>query len=174
MIYDLGDRTPVFEGDGHFIADNATIIGSVRLGANASVWFNCVLRGDNDWLIIGARSNVQDGAVLHTDPGLELVVGSGVTIGHKVMLHGCTIGDNSLIGIGSTVLNGASIGSNCIVGAHALVTEDKAFPNGSLILGAPARVARELEAGEIELIRKSADIYVENAARFSSDLLARV
>jgi carbonic anhydrase/acetyltransferase-like protein (isoleucine patch superfamily) len=174
VIYDLGDRTPVFEGDGHFIADNATIIGSVRLGANASVWFNCVLRGDNDWLIIGARSNVQDGAVLHTDPGLELVVGSGVTIGHKVMLHGCTIGDNSLIGIGSTVLNGASIGSNCIVGAHALVTEDKAFPNGSLILGAPARVARELEAGEIELIRKSADIYVENAARFSSDLLARV
>ena len=174
MIYDLGDRKPVFEGDGHFIADNATIIGSVRLGANASVWFNCVLRGDNDWLVVGERSNIQDGSVLHTDPGLELVVGRGVTIGHKVMLHGCAIGDNSLIGIGSTVLNGAKIGSNCIVGAHALVTEDKAFPDGSLILGAPARVVRELEDGEIALIRKSADIYVANAARFSSDLLARV
>jgi carbonic anhydrase/acetyltransferase-like protein (isoleucine patch superfamily) len=174
VIYDLGARAPVFEGDGHFIADNATIIGSVRLGASASVWFNCVLRGDNDWLIVGERSNIQDGSVLHTDPGLELVVGSGVTVGHKVMLHGCTIGDNSLIGIGSTVLNGAKIGSNCIVGAHALVTEGKEFPDGSLILGAPARVVRELDAGEIEMVRKSADIYVENAARFSSDLLARV
>jgi carbonic anhydrase/acetyltransferase-like protein (isoleucine patch superfamily) len=112
--------------------------------------------------------------VLHTDPGLELVVGSGVTVGHKVMLHGCTIGDNSLVGIGSTVLNGAKIGNNCIVGAHALVTEDKTFADGSLILGAPARVVRELDAGEIEMIRTSADIYVENAARFSSDLLARV
>jgi carbonic anhydrase/acetyltransferase-like protein (isoleucine patch superfamily) len=174
VIYDLGDRAPVFEGEGHFIADNATIIGSVRLGANASVWFNCVLRGDNDWLIVGERSNIQDGSVLHTDPGLPLVVGSGVTIGHKVMLHGCAIGDNSLIGIGSTVLNGARIGSNCIVGANALVTEDKTFPDGSLILGAPARVARELDDGEFALIRRSADIYVANAARFSSDLLARV
>ena len=174
MIYDHGDRKPVFEGDGHFIAENATFIGSVRLGAIARVWFNCVLRGDNDWLVVGERSNIQDGSVLHTDPGLELVVGRGVTIGHKVMLHGCAIGDNSLIGIGSTVLNGAKIGSNCIVGAHALVTEDKAFPDGSLILGAPARVVRELEDGEIALIRKSADIYVANAARFSSDLLARV
>ena len=174
MIYDLGARAPVFEGDGHFIADNATIIGSVRLGASASVWFNCVLRGDNDWLIVGERSNIQDGSVLHTDPGLELVVGGGVTIGHKVMLHGCTIGDNSLIGIGSTVLNGAKIGSNCIVGAHALVTEDKVFPDGSLILGSPARVVRELEDSEIALVRQSADVYVANAARFSSDLLARV
>ena len=174
MIYDLGARAPVFEGDGHFIADNATIIGSVRLGACASVWFNCVLRGDNDWLIVGERSNIQDGSVLHTDPGLELVVGGGVTIGHKVMLHGCTIGDNSLIGIGSTVLNGAKIGNNCIVGAHALVTEDKVFPDGSLILGSPARVVRELEDSEIALVRQSADVYVANAARFSSDLLARV
>jgi len=173
VIYSLGDRAPVFEGDGHFVADNATLIGSVRLGDRASVWFNCVLRGDNDWLIVGERSNIQDGSVLHTDPGLELVVGNGVTVGHKVMLHGCTIGDNSLIGIGSTVLNGAKIGSNCIVGAHALVTENKVFPDGSLILGAPARVARELDAEEIALIGKSADIYVRNAARFSSGLLAR-
>ena len=174
MIYDLGDRVPVFEGSGHFVADNATLIGSVRLRSEASVWFNCVLRGDNDWLIVGERSNIQDGSVLHTDPGLELVVGNGVTIGHKVMLHGCTIGNNSLIGIGSTVLNGAKIGDNCIVGAHALVTEGKEFPDGSLILGSPARVVRELDAGEIAQIRASADIYVANAARFSSDLLARV
>jgi len=174
VIYRLGDRVPVFEGDGHFVADNATLVGSVRLGDKASVWFNCVLRGDNDWLVVGARSNIQDGSVLHTDPGLELVVGAGVTIGHKVMLHGCTIGDNSLVGIGSTILNRARIGSNCVVGAHALVTEGKEFPDGSLILGAPARVVRDLDAAEIALIRKSAEIYVDNAARFSSDLLARI
>ena len=173
MIYSLGDRAPVFEGNGHFVADNATLIGSVRLGDSASIWFNCVLRGDNDWLIVGERSNIQDGSVLHTDPGLELVVGNGVTVGHKAMLHGCKIGDNSLIGIGSTVLNGAKIGSNCIVGAHTLVTENKVFPDGSLILGAPARVAREIDAQEIALISRSADIYVRNAARYSSDLLAR-
>ena len=170
MIYDLGDRTPVFEGDGHFIADNATIIGSVRLGASASVWFNCVLRGDNDWLVVGERSNIQDGSVLHTDPGIELVVGDGVTVGHKVMLHGCEIGSNSLIGIGSTVLNGAKIGKNCLVGAHALVTENKVFPDGSLILGAPASVVRELTDDELALIRRSADVYVDNAGRFSRSL----
>ena len=174
MIYALGEREPVFEGSGHFVADNATLIGSVRLGDRASVWFNCVLRGDNDWLTVGPRSNIQDGSVLHTDPGLELVIGAGVTVGHKVMLHGCTVGDNSLIGIGSTVLNGARIGSNSVVGAHALVTEGKEFPDGVLILGAPAKVVRELEAAEIAEIRRSADAYVENAARFSSDLLPRV
>jgi len=174
VIYALGDRAPVFDGDGHFVAPNATLIGSVRLGDKASVWFNCVLRGDNDWLVIGERSNIQDGSVLHTDPGLEVVVGKGVTVGHKVMLHGCTVGDNTLIGIGSTVLNGAKIGNNCIVGAHALVTENKEFPDGSLILGAPARVVRELDSREIAMIGKSAEIYVENAARFSSDLFARV
>ena len=174
MIYALGEREPVFEGSGHFVADNATLIGSVRLGDRASVWFNCVLRGDNDWLTVGPRSNIQDGSVLHTDPGLELVIGAGVTVGHKVMLHGCTVGDNSLIGIGSTVLNGARIGSNSVVGAHALVTEGKEFPDRVLILGAPAKVVRELEAAEIAEIRRSADVYVENAARFSSDLFPRV
>ena len=174
MIYTLGERAPVFEGAGHFVADNATLIGSVRLGDRASVWFNCVLRGDNDWLIIGERSNIQDGSVLHTDEGIELVVGNGVTIGHKVMLHGCSIGDDSLIGIGSTVLNGAKIGKNCLVGAHALVTENKEFPDGSLILGAPAKVARELSEEEQAHIRCSADIYVQNASRFSSDLVPGV
>lgn len=166
----LGDRQPVLEGKDHYIADNASIIGSVRLKDASSVWFNCVLRGDNDWIEIGERSNIQDGSVLHTDPGLTLTVGNNVTVGHKVMLHGCTIGDNTLVGIGSTILNGARVGSNCIVGAHALITENKAFPEGSLILGAPARVARQLSQEEIAAIGNSADVYVANAARFSRDL----
>ena len=170
MIYALGDRKPEFEGSGHFVADNATVIGSVRLGDSASVWFNCVLRGDNDWLVVGERSNIQDGSVLHTDDGIELVIGRNVTVGHKVMLHGCTIGDNSLIGIGSTVLNKAQIGNNCIVGANSLVTEGKTFPDGSLILGSPAKVARSLSDEEIAFIKWSADIYVRNAARFNEQL----
>ena len=170
MIRALGDRQPVLEGSGHFIAENATIVGSVRLRDCSSVWFNSVLRGDNDWLEIGERSNVQDGCVLHTDPGIPLIIGDGVTIGHMAMLHGCTIGPDSLIGIGSTVLNGASIGKNCIVGAHALVTEDKTFPDGSLILGSPAKVVRELEPQEIAQIAASAEIYVANARRFNDEL----
>ena len=174
MICALGEREPIIEGTGHFVADNATVIGSVRLGDRASVWFNCVLRGDNDWLIIGPRTNIQDGSVLHTDPGIELVVGAGVTIGHRAMLHGCTIGENTLIGIGSTILNGASIGANSIVGANSLVTENKCYPDGKLIIGSPARPVRDLSEDEIAQIGRSADIYVENAARFSSDLFARV
>ena len=165
MIFELGDRKPVFEGSGHFIAENASVIGSVRLSGQTSVWFNCVLRGD-----IGERSNVQDGSVLHTDPGLKLTVGRNVTIGHKVMLHGCTIGDDSLIGIGSTILNGATVGANCVVGAHTLITENKTFPEGTLILGAPARVVRELSDDEKAMIAKSADVYVANAKRFSEEL----
>ena len=166
MIYTLGDRAPEFEGDGHFVADSASVIGSVRLKDKASIWFNCVLRGDNDWLVVGERSNIQDGSVLHTDPGIQLVIGDNVTVGHKVMLHGCEIGNNSLIGIGSTVLNGAMIGKNSLVGAHALITENKVFPDGSLILGATASVVRELTDEEIALIRRSADVYVDNAERF--------
>lgn len=170
MIYTLGDRTPVFEGDNHFIADGARIIGNVRLRSHCSVWFNCVLRGDNDWLDIGEGSNVQDGCVLHTDPGFPLTIGSNVTVGHKVMLHGCTIRDNSLVGIGSTVLNGAVIGKNCIVGANSLVTEGKSFPDGSLILGAPAKLMRELSDAEIASIGVSAEHYVANAARYLKEL----
>jgi len=169
-MHALGDRQPVLEGNNHYIADNSSIIGSVRLKDASSVWFNCVLRGDNDWIEIGERSNIQDGSVLHTDPGLKLTVGNNVTIGHKVTLHGCTIGNNSLIGIGSTILNGARVGNNCIVGAHSLITENKEFPDGSLILGAPARVARQLTPEEIAAIGQSADIYVENALRFSREL----
>ena len=169
-MHALGDRQPVLEGNNHYIADNSSIIGSVRLKDASSVWFNCVLRGDNDWIEIGERSNIQDGSVLHTDPGLKLTVGNNVTIGHKVTLHGCTIGNNSLIGIGSTILNGARVGNNCIVGAHSLITENKEFPDGSLILGAPARVARQLTPEEIAAIGQSADIYVENALRPSREL----
>jgi carbonic anhydrase/acetyltransferase-like protein (isoleucine patch superfamily) len=172
VLYALGERRPVVDGDGHFLAHNASIIGSVRLGPQSSVWFNCVLRGDNDWIEIGARSNIQDGSVLHTDPGLRLIIGDNVTIGHKVMLHGCTIGDNSLIGIGSTILNGARIGKNCVVGAHSLVTEGKEFPDGSLIIGAPAKVARELADQDIAMLQRSADVYVANATRFNRELVA--
>lgn len=174
MIHVLGDRRPEFEGGGHFVADNATLIGTVRLKDRASVWYNCVLRGDNDWITVGERSNIQDASLLHTDPGLELDVGSGVTVGHGATLHGCTIGDDSLVGIGSTILNGARIGRNSIVGAHALVTENKEFPDGVMLLGAPAKIARALTDDEIAAIRSSADLYVENAARYLSDLVSRV
>ncbi|MGI9236757.1 MAG: gamma carbonic anhydrase family protein [Woeseiaceae bacterium] len=170
MMQALGDRAPVLEGSGHFIADNATIIGSVRLKDRSSIWFNSVLRGDNDWLEVGERSNIQDGCILHTDPGIPLIVGNGVTVGHRVMLHGCQIGDDSLIGIGSTLLNGATVGKNCLVGAHSLLTENKEFPEGSLILGSPARVARQLNEEEIAHIRWSADVYVKNAQRFNEQL----
>ena len=170
MIYALGDRRPTFESEAHFIADNATIIGSVHLKAEASVWFNCVLRGDNDRIEIGERSNIQDGSVLHTDPGFRLIVGDDVTVGHNVMLHGCRIGNNSLIGIGTTILNGASIGENCVVGAHSLITESKSFPAGSLILGSPAQFMRELSEEEIAQVTRSALVYVENSKRFRDQL----
>ena len=170
MIYALGEHEPELTGNGQFVADDATIIGKVRLLASASIWFGCVLRGDNEWIEVGEMSNVQDGCVLHTDMGYPLRIGRNVTVGHKVMLHGCTIGDSSLIGIGSTILNGAVIGKNCIVGANSLVTEKQAFPDGSLIFGAPARVRRPLTEAEISSITASAAHYVENATRYR-DLL---
>ena len=170
MIYSLGSNEPELVGDGHFVAPDATIIGNVRLLPGVSVWFNCVLRGDNDWIEVGENSNVQDGCVLHTDPGIPLTIGRNVTIGHKAMLHGCTIGDNSLIGIGSTVMNRAIIGPNTIVGANSLVTEKQAFPDGSLVFGSPARVMRRLTDAEIESIAASATHYVENAARYREQL----
>jgi carbonic anhydrase/acetyltransferase-like protein (isoleucine patch superfamily) len=170
VIYALDDRSPELVGDGHFVAANATVIGHVRLLPESSIWFNCVLRGDNEPIEVGAGSNVQDGCVLHTDPGFPLTIGAGVTVGHKVMLHGCTIGDNSLIGIGSTILNGATIGRNCLVGAHSLITEGKSFPDGSLILGSPAKAVRELTAEEIAGMTESARHYVANAARFQAEL----
>lgn len=172
MKYSLGDRTPVLEGEQHFIADGARVIGRVRLKTQSSVWFSAVLRGDNEWIEVGERSNVQDGSILHTDPGFPLTIGNDVTVGHKAMLHGCSIGDNSLIGIGSTVLNGAVIAENCIVGAHALITENKTFPPGSLIIGAPARVVRQLSEEEIASIGEAAEHYVDNSTRFRESLEA--
>lgn len=166
MIVTLGDRRPVLEGDGHYIAPGATLIGNVVLGASATVWYGAVIRADNDWIRIGAASNVQDGCVLHTDEGLELVVGDQVTIGHRAVLHGCRIGDRCIVGIGSIVMNGASIGSETIVGAGSLVTEGKRFPDGVLVLGAPARVARELTSAERESIRRSAERYVQKARQY--------
>jgi carbonic anhydrase/acetyltransferase-like protein (isoleucine patch superfamily) len=170
MIYSLGDREPEFEGNGHFVAPSASIIGSVTLKQGASVWFNAVLRGDNDLIEIGRNSNIQDGAVLHTDPGIELIVGDNVTVGHRAMLHGCTIGNNSLIGIGSTILNHAKIGGDCLVGAHSLITEGKEFPDGVLILGSPAKMIRELTEQEMESLKSSADVYVLNSQRFIREL----
>ena len=172
MLYALGERRPDIAETGTWVADNAVLVGAVRLHDHASVWFNAVLRGDNEWIEIGERSNVQDGSVLHTDPGCPLTVGRNVTIGHKVMLHGCTIGDNTLIGIGSTVLNNAVIPENCVVGAHALITEGKRFEPGSLILGSPARTVRSLDDEAIAMIRQSADVYVANAERYRRELAA--
>lgn len=172
MKYSLGEHQPVLEGNDHFIADGARIIGQVRLRSKSSIWFNCVLRGDTACIEVGVGSNVQDGSVLHADPGSPLTIGDNVTVGHMVMLHGCTIGNNTLIGIGSTVLNGAVIAENCIVGANALITENKTFPAGSLIIGSPARVARELSSEEIASIGEAAAHYVANAARYRQDLKA--
>ena len=170
MIYALGDRRPSFLGDAHFIAPSASVIGSVELNDAVSVWFGAVLRGDNDWIRIGPESNVQDGAILHTDPGLELNLGARVTVGHRAMLHGCTVGDQTLIGIGSTILNRATIGSNCVVGAHSLVTEGKAYPDGVLLMGAPARVVRELDEKEQAALKLSAATYVSHSRSYAEGL----
>ena len=170
MIYSLGDRTPEFRGDDYFIADGAVVIGSCVLEQNASIWFNAVLRGDNDLITIGENSNIQDGSVLHTDGGIPLTVGKNVTVGHKVMLHGCTIGDNSLIGINAVVLNGAKIGKGCLIGANALIPEGKEIPDGSLVMGSPGKVVRELSPEQQKGLEMSALHYVENFKRYKKDL----
>ncbi|MGK2915080.1 MAG: gamma carbonic anhydrase family protein [Porticoccaceae bacterium] len=169
MIYQFEDRIPDI-GDGVFVADSADVIGSVILGAGASVWFNAVIRGDTDTITIGAGSNVQDNAVIHTDPGIQVVVGSNVTIGHCAMVHGCTIGDNSLIGINAVVLNRARIGRNCLVGANALVPEGMEVPDNSMVLGIPAKVVRQLDDKGIAMLASSARIYQEKAASFRATL----
>ena len=168
-IYQLDDKTPQI-ADSAWVADNAEVMGDVRLGENVSIWFNTTLRGDNDPITIGDGSNIQDGSVLHTDEGVPLTIGRNVTVGHMVMLHGCTIGDESLIGIGAIVLNGAKIGRNCLVGAGALVTEGKEFPDGSMILGSPAKVVRQLTPEQIEGLRYSAQHYIDNAKRYKQGL----
>ncbi len=166
-IYAIDEFEPQLPAEGRrFIAPDATLIGKVRLEEDASVWFGCVLRGDRDWISIGARSNVQDLTVMHTDPGSPLTVESDCTIGHGCVLHGCFIGEGSLIGMGATILNGARIGRNCLVGANALVTEGRVFPDGSLIVGAPAKAVRELDEASIARMRRGAQHYVENAQRY--------
>lgn len=169
MIYSIDKNIPNYD-DSNFIAENATIIGKVELNSDVSIWFNVVIRGDNDPIIIGKGSNIQDGSILHTDIGAPLTIGKNVTIGHKVMLHGCNISDNCLIGINSTILNHAQIGKNSIVGANSLITENKVFPSNSLIMGSPAKVIRSLEEKEIKMIQFSAEHYVQNGQRFRKSL----
>lgn len=171
-IYKLGENAPCLPEDGEYwVAPNATVLGNVILHPGASIWFNAVLRGDNDPITIGANSNVQDGSVLHTDDGVPLTIGEGVTVGHKAMLHGCEIGDNTLIGIGAVVLNGAKIGKNCLIGANALITEGKVIPDNSLVMGQPGKVMRELDEAAIEVLRWSAAHYVMNWKRYAEGLV---
>jgi carbonic anhydrase/acetyltransferase-like protein (isoleucine patch superfamily) len=169
MLYDLGERRPLVHPS-CFVADTAQLIGSVALEEDASIWFQVVIRGDNDLITIGAGSNVQDSSVLHTDGGIQVRVGRGVTIGHRVMLHGCEIGDSSLIGIGAIVLNRAKIGRHCLIGAGALVTEGKVIPDRSLVLGSPGKVSRQLSDQEVAMLEGSAAHYVHNAKRYKSEL----
>ncbi len=168
-IYSLGERKPALGRDA-WVAPNATLIGDVRLGDDASIWWNAVVRGDNDPITIGRDTNIQDGSVLHSDPGEPLTIGDGVTVGHMVMLHSCEIGDNTLIGIGAVVLGRAKIGKNCIIGANALITEGKVIPDNSLVMGSPGKVVRELEPGQAEFLKASAAHYVQNWKRYARDL----
>jgi carbonic anhydrase/acetyltransferase-like protein (isoleucine patch superfamily) len=170
-IYELDGVKPEFPGDGRYwIADTAVVIGKVRLKPDASVWFGAVLRGDNEWIELGERSQIQDNATLHTDPGFPMVIGASCVIGHNTILHGCTIGDNCLIGMGAILLNGAKIGAGSLVGAGALVTEGKTFPDNSLIVGSPARVVRTLDDKAHAMIAGGADIYVRRWQRYAKGL----
>ncbi len=171
MQFSLGERRVELRGSRHFIAHNATVVGSVILEDDVSIWFNAVLRADNDLISVGARTNIQDGAVLHTDPGIPLTLGSSVTIGHQAMLHGCTVGDGSLIGIQAVVLNHAVIGRDCLVGAKTLIPEGKVFPDRSLIVGTPGRVVRTLSDSDLANLRAAADIYVEKIALYRAGFL---
>ncbi len=161
MKFALGDTQLTTDGDDYWIAPTAVVIGNVRLGRNASVWWNAVLRGDNEPITIGENTNVQDGSVLHTDPGYPLVLAANVIVGHMVMLHGCEIGDNSLIGIGSIILNGARIGENCLIGANTLIVENKQIPPNSLVMGSPGKIIREVTPEHIQRMKESAQSYVD-------------
>lgn len=172
MMFSLGEDAVEITGEDYFVADNAIVVGKVQLQNNVSVWFNAVIRGDNDLISVGENSNIQDGSVLHTDPGVPLTIGRNVTVGHKVMLHGCSIGDNSLIGINSVILNGAKIGKNCLIGANSLVTEGKEIPDGSLVMGSPAKVIKSLSAEQQARLVLSAETYVKNFKRFKTEMKA--
>ena len=169
MFYDLKDKKPKNSGE-NWVAPNSTIIGDVTLEKNTSIWFNAVLRGDIENIHIGEGSNIQDGSVLHTDPGCPLRVGKNVTVGHLVMLHGCTIGDNSLIGIGAVILNKANIGKNCIIGAKALITENKVIPDNSLVVGSPGKIIREVTEEEKEVVEENTKHYQDNWKKYSKSI----
>ena len=173
MIYQLGDTKVQMEG-AYYVAPNAAVIGNVILRNNASVWFNAVLRGDNEPITIGEGSNVQDGAVLHTDPGFPLTLHADVTVGHQAMLHGCEVGEGSLIGINAVVLNGAKIGKNCLIGANALVTEGSEIPDNSMVLGSPGKVVRTLTEEQGQALRLGAIHYVDNGQRYAESLKEQI
>jgi carbonic anhydrase/acetyltransferase-like protein (isoleucine patch superfamily) len=170
-IYELDGQAPEFPAAGEYwIADSAVLIGRVRMKKDTSVWFGAVLRGDNEWIELGERSQIQDNATLHTDPGFPMVIGSNCVIGHNVILHGCTIGDNSLVGMGAIMLNGSKIGKNCLVGAGAVVTEGKEFPDNSLIVGAPARAIRTIDDKLTAMIARGAEVYVTRSKQYAKGL----
>lgn len=169
MIYSLDGVKVSFNGDA-FVAGNATVIGNVSVGRDASIWFNVVIRGDNELITIGDKTNIQEGSVLHTDPGCPITLGTGVTVGHKAMLHGCIIGDYSLVGINAVVLNGAKVGKHCLIGANALVTENMVIPDGSLVIGSPAKIKQPLTEAQRAGLEWSARHYVENGRRFAKGL----
>lgn len=171
MKYSLADRKVVTKGD-YWIAPNATVIGTVVLENNVSIWFNVVIRGDNEVITLGENSQIQDGSVLHADPGMPLTLGKNVSVGHMAMLHGCTVGDGSLIGIKSVILNGAVIGKNCLIGANTLIAEGKTIPEGSLVLGSPGKIVRQLSAEEITNVNHIADHYVARYKMFRAGLKA--
>ena len=173
MLYDLGEDRIQTAGDDYFVAPNSAVIGRVRLGQDASVWFNVVLRGDNDSITIGDRSNIQDGSVFHVDAGAPIVLGNDVSVGHSATVHGCTVGRGTLVGMGATILSHAVIGEDCIVGAQALITERKEFPNRSVIIGMPARRIREVTDEELEHMQWIAEHYVARGRRYRADLNAR-
>ncbi len=170
-LYALGEFEPKTPGpDRYWLAPDATVIGKVELGEDVGIWFGSVLRGDNEPIVVGAGTNIQEGVMIHTDPRYPVTLGENCTIGHHAIIHGCTIGDNSLVGMGATILNGAKIGKNCLVGANALVTEGKEFPDNSLIVGSPAKVMRVLDDEAVEKLKQSALRYVANWKRFARDL----
>ena len=170
MIYKLGEHEVEVTGEDFYVAESASVIGKVRLANDTSVWFGAVLRGDNESITVGENTNIQECAVIHTDPGFPCILGSNVTIGHQAMLHGCQVGDNSLIGINAVVLNGAKIGRNCLIGANALVTENQEIPDGSLVIGSPAKPIKQLTTAQIQKLKESAEHYVTRFKRFKRDL----
>jgi carbonic anhydrase/acetyltransferase-like protein (isoleucine patch superfamily) len=173
MLYSLDGKTPKTHGDDYYVAPTAAVIGDVTLKKDASVWFGSTLRGDNDSIVIGEGSSVQDGCVLHTDPGFPLTLGDHVSIGHMVMLHGCTIGDGTLVGIGSVILNGATIGRNCLIGAKSMITEGKTIPDNSVVIGSPGRVVRQTTERDLEVIARAAPHYVARYREYKGKLRTR-